>query len=354
MKKSIRLTGIAFSLLAITAASPALSQESIAVVSNGGPIQKAAQDAFYKPFTQKTGVAIVEDSWNQEYARLRAQADTGNITWDVVEITYNNLALGCEEGILEKIDWSKYVDVKDFDAAGGVHPCGIPTSTVVNGLAYDADVFAKEAPKTWADFWDVKKFPGNRALLSRPTVIVFALLADGVPTSEITSVLNSPGGVDRAFAKLNEIKPYIRWWRAGQEPLEMLVNKEVVMAQAWNGRVASAVLNDKRNIKVSYEGGVTGGNQFIGIMKGTKKLDRSIEFVSHVVSPAPLAKYVETLKSMSASTKAAALASPELVAFVPTEAQMKDAFIQSGEEYDAFWFANLDALTQRLAVWQAQ
>lgn len=341
-------------LLAIIAAAPALSQESIVVVSNGGPIQRAAQEAFYHPFTEETGVSIVEDSWNQEYARLRSQADTGNITWDVVEITYNNLAIGCDEGILEEVDWSQYVDVADFDAAGGVHPCGIPTSTVVNGLVYDADVFPDGGPRTWADFWDVEKFPGNRALLSRPTVIVTALLADGVPTNEIMSVLNSPGGVDRAFAKLDELKPHIRWWRAGQEPLEMMANKEVVMAQAWNGRIASAVLNDGRNFKVSYEGGVTGGNQFVGIMKGTKALDRSIEFISHMVSPEPLAEYIEILKSMSASTKAASLASSELAQFLPSEEQMSNAFIQSGEEYDEFWFAHLDELTQRLAVWQAQ
>jgi putative spermidine/putrescine transport system substrate-binding protein len=340
--------------MAVMAAAPALSQESIVVVSNGGPVQKAAEEAFYKPFTEKTGVAITEDSWSQEYARLRSQADTGNITWDVVEITYNNVALGCDEGILEKVDWAKYVDVSDFEAAGGVHPCGIPTSTVVNGLVYDADVFKDEQPRTWADFWDVKKFPGNRAMLSRPTVIVFALLADGVPTSEIMSVLNSPGGVDRAFAKLDEIKPYIRWWRTGAEPMEMLANKEVVMAQAWNSRTAVAALNDGRNFKISYDGGVTGGNQLIAIMKGSKNLDRAIEFVSYAVSPESLAKYNGALKGLSASTKSAALVSSELAQFLPTEAQMTDAFIQAGEEYDAFWFAHLDELTQRLAVWQAK
>jgi putative spermidine/putrescine transport system substrate-binding protein len=230
----------------------------------------------------------------------------------------------------------------------------VPLSMVANGIVSDADK-TKEQPKTWADFWNVEKWPGKRTLLSRPTSIVFALLADGVPTSDVIKVLNSPGGVDRAFKKLDEIKPHLRWWRNGGEPVEMLATGEVVMAQAWNGRVASAVRNDKRNFRMSYEGGVTGGNQYIAIMKGTKKKELALDFIKYVTQPKPLAAYSELLMYMPASAKAAAELSPELKSTIPTEADMKKAHIQGAAEgYDEFWLANLDALTQRLAKWQAQ
>jgi putative spermidine/putrescine transport system substrate-binding protein len=350
-----RLVSLASLAFATASLAPhAGAQESLVIVSNGGAIQKAAQAAFYKPFSEMRKVSIIEDSWSQEYAKIRSQIDTGNIRWDVVEITYNNLALGCEEGLLEKVDWSRYVDVADFKAVGGVHPCGVPMSMVANGIVHDADKL-KDGPKTWVDFWDVQKWPGKRALLNRPTSLMFALLADGVPTTDLIKVLSSPGGVDRAFRKLDELKPHIRWWRNGNEPVEMLANGEVVMAQAWNGRVASAVRADKRNFKMSYEGGVTGGNQYVAIMKGSKKKDLALEFIKYASSPGPLARYSETLMYMPANAKAQKELSAALRATIPTETDMQRASIQGAVPgYDEFWIANADALTQRLARWQAQ
>lgn len=356
MTAFVRLaTAAGLSLATLTVAiQPAAAQQSLVIVSNGGAIQRAAQEAFYKPFAEMKKVNVVEDSWSQEYAKLRSQIDTGNVRWDIVEINYNNVALGCEEGLLEKIDWAKYVNVKDFEAVGGVHPCGVPMNMVANGIVYDADKI-KDGPKTWADFWDVNRWPGKRALLNRPTSIVFALLADGVPTTDIIKVLSSPGGVDRAFKKLDELKPHIRWWRNGAEPIEMVATGEVVMAQAWNGRVATAIRNDKRNFKISYAGGVTGGNQYVAIMKGSKNRDLAIEFIKFASSAEPLAKYSETLMYIPGNAKAAKNLSAGLAATIPTAEDMKKSHIQgSVEGYDEFWLANSDQLTQRLARWQAQ
>jgi hypothetical protein len=39
-----------------------------------------------------------------------------------------------------------------------------------------------------------------------------ALLADGVPPGDVYKVLSTPSGVDRAFKKLDELKPEIVWW----------------------------------------------------------------------------------------------------------------------------------------------
>lgn len=38
----------------------------------------------------------------------------------------------------------------------------------------------------------------------------FALLADGVKVEDVYRVLSTPAGVERAFAKLSELKPHIQ------------------------------------------------------------------------------------------------------------------------------------------------
>jgi putative spermidine/putrescine transport system substrate-binding protein len=51
--------------------------------------------------------------------------------------------------------------------------------------------------------------PGARSLFNRSfTSLAFALLADGVPAAELY-----PTDIDRAFRKLDRIKPHIKvWW----------------------------------------------------------------------------------------------------------------------------------------------
>lgn len=331
------------------------SAQSLTAVSNGGIVQEAAREFFYQPFAEAEGVTVHEDSWSQEYARLRSQADTGNIQWDVVEITYNNLALGCEEGVLERIDWEDYIDVEAFDAVGGVHPCGIPIMLVANGIAYDVDEMGDNPPQDWNDFWDLETWPGNRALLDRPTVLTYALIADGVDVDDIISVLNTPEGVERAFAKLDEIKDNIRWWRSGGEPMEMLVTGEVVMAQAWTGRIAATNRDSGTNIGASFEGGIVGGNQYMAIMAGSQNRDLAIRFLQHVASAEAQAKYNERLAYIPGNIHALELLGDDLASLMPSEAQMQNSHLQGAVEgYDDFWLGNLDDLTQRLARWQAQ
>ena len=103
-------------------------------------------------------------------------------------------------------------------------------------LAYSQKKFPKDAPKSWADFWDVKKFPGRRALRNHPlATLEAALMADGVPPDKLY-----PLDVDRAFKKLEEIKPHITvWWTSGAQSAQLLNDGEVDMVMAWNGRVSA-------------------------------------------------------------------------------------------------------------------
>ena len=53
-------------------------------------------------------------------------------------------------------------------------------------LAYRSDKFAAQGPASWADFWDVAKFPGRRSLRRSPIeTLEQALLADGVPMAQL-------------------------------------------------------------------------------------------------------------------------------------------------------------------------
>ncbi|WP_283814690.1 extracellular solute-binding protein [Bradyrhizobium australiense] len=60
---------------------------------------------------------------------------------------------------------------------------------------------------------------------------------------DIYNVLRTPEGVDRAFRKLDTIKKEIIWWTAGAQAPQLLADGQVVMSDAWNGRIHDAVTN---------------------------------------------------------------------------------------------------------------
>ena len=93
-------------------------------------------------------------------------------------------------------------------------------------------------------------------------------------------MLATKEGVDRAFKKLDAIKPNVKvWWTAGAQPPQLLADGEVVMTTAWNGRIYDAVKNNKKNFKIVWDGQAMDFNLW-AIPKGTKKLALAQKFVA--------------------------------------------------------------------------
>jgi putative spermidine/putrescine transport system substrate-binding protein len=353
MPNKIACTSAVAIALLLSGTIASYAQVKLRIVNNGGALGKTESEAFYKPFSKEAGIEIVEDNYNQELAKIRSQIDTKNLQWDVVSVTAINEATGCEEGLFEQIDWSKYIDVKLLAGAGGATKCGIPYFLVSGALAYDAAKI-KDPPKTWKDFWDVKRWPGKRGMLYRAEqTLEIALMADGVEPPKVMQVLSAPGGVDRAFKKLEELKPSIHWWKAGAESMQLLAAGEVSMIYAWNGRVAAANTADKRDFKMSFEAGHVSGGQYYVVMKGSPRLKESIDFIKFAVSPAPQAAMSKLISYGPTNSQALGLLSDADKATLPP-ADPSRVSLQGGKVYLDFWVQNGDALLQRFVKFAAQ
>ncbi len=157
-------TGLLCALLGVTA--PAWA-EYVTVISFGGANKEAQETAFYKPFKSATGNRVVHGSYNGDLAKLKRMVEISHVSWDVVEVEAPELARGCEEGLFEKLDMAKVGDPADF-VPGAVQPCGVGIFVWTTLLAYNPGKVAG-SPQGWADFWDVKKFPGKRACAGAPS-----------------------------------------------------------------------------------------------------------------------------------------------------------------------------------------
>ena len=349
--KAILAIGLAFAGLAV---QPATAQ-SLTVANQGGQPGELQRKTVFEPFTAETGIKINIDTFNQELARIRTQVETGNLVWDAISLNPINEAAGCEEGLLEKIDWSNYVDAKAFEAVGGFGACGAPYLASPGTLVYDSDKLSDDAaPRSWADFWNVAKFPGKRALMYQPDQTVeIALMADGVAPSDVVKVLTGPGGLDRAFRKLAEIKPHVKWWKSGDESMQLLLTGEVSMGYGWLGRVNAANASNNRKLRIVWDAGYTNALIYFGVLKGSPRKDAAARLIAYQLSPPAQARYMEQLGNPPANSDANALLSEARRAALP-DPKARNGMMQAGPTYINFWLDNGDAIRQRFATFVAQ
>ncbi|HJV70419.1 ABC transporter substrate-binding protein [Ideonella sp.] len=334
--------------VALLAALPALAQSQLTVVNFGGANGAAQKKAYVEPFEKSTGTKVVSVEYNGEQAKIKAMVETKKITWDVVEVESPDVARGCDEGLFEKIDWAKVGNKADFQPAA-VTECGVGAFVWSTVMAYNGDKL-KTGPVTWADFWDVKKFPGKRAMRKGARYnLEFALMADGVKSADVYKLLATKDGADRAFKKLSELKPSIQWWEAGAQPPQFLVAGDVVMATAFNGRI-DAAQREGKNLKISWTGGIYDLDYWV-IPKGAPNKELSMKYITLAASADAQAEYARNISYGPTNNKALAKLDPKVLALLPTSpANSKDA-LQFNVK---FWADQGEELEKRFASWAAQ
>ena len=235
----------------------------IVVNHSGGSMGTAMRKAFFNGYEKKYGIKVVETS-PVDIGKLRAIVESGNVEWDVTEIGGQDAIRATKLGLLEKID-PKIVDRSKYPPTAQ-NPYVFASSVYTTIIGYRTDVFKGGThPKSWADWWDVKKFPGARSMRNHPTDnLEFALIADGVPKDKLY-----PIDFDRAFKKLDQIKPHVTvWWSTGQQPAQLLLDKEVVLATGWNGRFYD-IIKKGAPIEIEWNEGALKQGSFV-IPKGAK------------------------------------------------------------------------------------
>jgi putative spermidine/putrescine transport system substrate-binding protein len=221
------------------------------------------------------------------------QVKAGAVTWDVVTSGSGSAAHAGAEGILEKLDY-KIIDVSNFVPGTWQDYCvgGDVFSTV---LAYNTKTYGDHPPQSWADFWDVKKFPGKRSYRNAVAgSLEPALMADGVPANQVYATLSAPGGIDRAIKKIKELKPNIAvWWSSGAQHAQLMKDGEVDMVDGWNGRF-DAVKKDGGAVAYTYNQGLLDYDAYC-IPKGAPHAALAMKFLAEISKPqyqAELTKYI--------------------------------------------------------------
>jgi mannopine transport system substrate-binding protein len=274
-----RMIIAAFAASAMGAATFPAAADDVVVATTGGLMRNTLEKLMYRPFAKASGTDIVPfdievpDQWARAEGMVRAK----KIEFDIVTATGPDLVSHAD--MLMDIPCSELAHVKEFGLPGACQPKGVARTTGGMVLTYSKKAFAGREPKNWADFWNVKDFPGPRGLPDTGDrdwwVPVVALLADGVPKDKLF-----PLDLDRAYKKLDEIRPNIAvWWKTGNQVQQIMRDGEIVMTMSYSGR-SLATIKDGAPFAMAWDGALRDTGYF-AILKGAPNAKGALNFIDY-------------------------------------------------------------------------
>jgi putative spermidine/putrescine transport system substrate-binding protein len=315
----------------------------VRIATFGGTMQETQTKAYFEPFEKISGIKVQAFPGSNP-VKIKAMVETGTVDWDMAQLSRGSILNLQKHGdYFEKIDYSLVDD--------GVGPeyrfeYGLEMLVWAQVLGYRTDAIKGTSPKGWADFWDTKKFPGDRAMVGTSAggwpELEFALMAAGVPPDKLY-----PLDIDKAFASYDKIKQsVVKWWDTGAVPVQLLTDREVVMSTVWNGRMA-ALQAAGVPAAISWSQGLLKRDAW-GIPKGAKNKVNAMKFAAYSTMAIPQARVALGIPYGTVNAKSNDFIPPNRMEVLPSSPEIKSQLVRY--DYD-WWIDNADAVIARFNKW---
>lgn len=306
----------------------------------GGVYEDVMRKYVYDPFTQETGIRVTAVA--STAARLLAMFRANNVEIDLIDAGDNVLEQLRRQGALAPLAYDRWRWTRPEDIAAELRlPTRASNMLYASVLAYGTEAFPNGAhPRSWADFWDVPRFPGMRMLADMATGnpnLEFALLADGVAMDRLY-----PLDVDRAFRVMGRLRPHIRkFWDTGALSAQMMADKEVVLGSVWNGRV-QVLIDRGAPLGIEWNQNMI-EVQALGIFRDARNAENGQKLIDYMLQPEVQANYCRDLTYGPTNAKVFGMLPPEQLARMPGS----PAFRPIGFFKDIAWWEDNRNLVNR-------
>lgn len=294
----------------------------------GGSYEESIRAAVFDPFSEATGAEILYDTDGSNVAKLAETVAAGAESPDLVDTETRTLAQFMADDLIQPLDFDA-LDVSGIASQETINDYSVPWYQFSRNLFWNADAFPEGGPQTWAEVWDVERFPGTRSFPTYPTgVLEVALLADGVALDDLY-----PLDIDRAFAKLEEIKPYALF--GGQEDVA-IAQGEVVAGLYTLGRIRD-IQAGGANVEYTWDGAVV-SVQSLTVSKNAANPELAHEAIQFALEPEQQRAVLEALKYTPTVTSVLDELSAEERADLPGTPETNEVtFYIDGDWYAENW-----------------
>ena len=328
----------------VCAALPAAAADQLTVISFGRADRAALAAAYIDPFAKARGIGVQSLSYDGQVTELTQMVSAGATVWDVMQVESRTLQLGCRQGLFEKLDPARVPPAADL-IPGALSECGVGIFTWAQALIY-SDQF-RDAPRSWADFWDVRKYPGKRGLRhSAKYTLEIALMADGVEPKDVYSTLSTEAGLVRAFRKLDQIRKDTVWWGAAAQPGELIAAGIVNMSSGYT-LWFDPEQERNRHTRIVWRQSLYDVDSW-AIPAGTPKRDEAYRFINFASAPQQQKVLSEQITYGPTSRNAVELLPARLAGNLPSSTANLAGALRINT---AFWIEHGDALERLFNSW---
>jgi putative spermidine/putrescine transport system substrate-binding protein len=272
------LAFVALIVLASAASASTTGNGDVVIAEFGGAYSQSVRDFFAEPFSKQTRYdARVVDmgDFGTVVAKIEAMVKARNTQWDIVELlgTQAN-ELVARRGV-ERLPADVRKRLQRVLSPGAVKPWGVAISSFTELIACNRST-VERCPRSPAEFFDTKRFPGRRALGKDDWLnnCALALEADGVPPKRLF-----PMDISRCLRKMRTIKSRIGVFYSTADQMQQLVrDREIDIALGPDGRLWNLV-NEGMKLSLSYRGALYQSDYFV-VIKGAKNRPGALSFLS--------------------------------------------------------------------------
>jgi putative spermidine/putrescine transport system substrate-binding protein len=330
----------------LTLSTPAHAADDNVVVFAGwgGTWQKAERTFYFDGFEKATGIKVI-DVPDVNLSKIKTMVDAHNVEWDVVQGLGMWMPQKTGSGDLwESVDYRKVAP--DGVPSDLIEPHGVGVATFAMILAYNTKAYPPgKQPSSWADFWDVKKFPGKRGTLNQPRYsLEMPLMADNVPFSKVY-----PIDVDRSLKKWDAIKNDTLFWEQWPQAPSLLASGEITMSLSSQARIQGLLQTEKdAPVAMVWKDGIM-TTDFLAIPKGSKHKENALKLIAWMLDAKNQAAYAKDTGVGPSNIKALELLDQKTKETLPSYHYQKGELIPVD---NAWWAANLDKVTDRWNQWK--
>ncbi|MEY9968571.1 putative spermidine/putrescine transport system substrate-binding protein [Streptacidiphilus sp. MAP12-16] len=323
------------------------ANKTVTVTSYGGSYNDQLTKTILTPFQKKTGIRPTLLA-NTSLAALKTQVQSGDVQWDLVELTAPEYVQAVSEGLLEKFDYNIISDTGLPSYAKADY--GIKYLSFLFVMAWDqTHIPDAQAPTNWAQFFDQSRYATKRSVygqLSDSSILEAARLAEGIPFDRIY-----PLDVDAALRYLAQHpgRDKLIYHTANQEPIQQLTSGEVALSTSFNNRI-NAARKDGAKLNFSSSNGVLAGDYFV-VPKGARNKEAAFRLMDFMSNDADAGADFDQTTNLTLANTAALAKLPAAVAdSLPTSPKLAGSILVRD---DAWWAKNLKATEQTFKLWQA-
>ena len=285
-------------LMALLWSSPLAAETStqLKVSTWAGAYKISQEKAFFTPFSEKTGTKLVVSTHERPLDLLKKWKESGTNSHDLIDLSAFEAEKACDAGYLLSLNEDEIAKgangekiEKDF-MSNSLIDCAVPSVAWSALMVVKNGTFKKKKPRSWTDFFNIKKFPGKRSMKkSARYSLETALLASGVKAEDLYFNLSTIEGQKRAFQKLTSLKDNIVWWETSSDAIKNLKQSVTVMGLAFNGRLFNSIIGDGLDVTLIWQGQLY-DLDYWAIPSNAKNRPGALAFINFATEPKQLAE----------------------------------------------------------------